>query len=286
MTMLMSMNATPIASLNGPKLVTVDESTAKQWLANNHINRYLRRGRISAYARDMANGRWRVDWCNPIVFDVDGNLIQGQHRLHAFLLSGLPSIQLWVQCDIEPSAQLVMDCGLTRSMTDYERFHHPELKITNKTVAIAKAMENGLKGPWAKNSTRNEDHEYLERHLDAVKFVVNLFPTHIKGVSVSPLMAVFGRAFYSQDVELLNEAAEILKTGRHSEAHHASLFKLRDWLKEASISGSTAAREIYSRTERALYAFLNKQSLGKNYGTQKELFPIDGEAVMDVRVPA
>ena len=55
---------------------------AKKYLANNKINRGLNKNSVAKYATSMQEGRWKLNG-EPIQFNCDGTLINGQHRLQA-----------------------------------------------------------------------------------------------------------------------------------------------------------------------------------------------------------
>lgn len=64
--------------------------TAAHWLEHNsQRNRRVLQNVVNKYAREMASGAWNCDNGQPIVFGKDGNLYDGQHRLHAIVQSGV-----------------------------------------------------------------------------------------------------------------------------------------------------------------------------------------------------
>jgi hypothetical protein len=68
-------------------VVAIDSAFAASILERcNKGNRNLRDRVISRYSRDMGDGNWRVNG-EPIIFDVSGNLLNGQHRLSAVVRS-------------------------------------------------------------------------------------------------------------------------------------------------------------------------------------------------------
>jgi hypothetical protein len=75
--------------------IEVTPELAARWLKNNFRNRSVREDVVSAYARDMANGRW-VYTHQGIAFNDRDELIDGQHRLHAVILSGLAAVRMMV----------------------------------------------------------------------------------------------------------------------------------------------------------------------------------------------
>lgn len=73
---------------------------AKTMLSHNTGNRPLRKAVVQRYATDMENGDWQ-DNGDPIRFDTNGRLIDGQHRLEAVILSDTP-IDAWVLRGLKP----------------------------------------------------------------------------------------------------------------------------------------------------------------------------------------
>ena len=67
-------------------LEKVTPDTAQMWLTKMPKNRNIRPGDVARYARDMSSGKWGLAG-DPVRFDKDGNLIDGQHRLQAIIRS-------------------------------------------------------------------------------------------------------------------------------------------------------------------------------------------------------
>lgn len=68
---------------------TITPEMAKEWLNHNPRNRDLRPTHVEKLARDILLGEWEYNG-DPIRFDKDGNLIDGQHRLLAIVATGIP----------------------------------------------------------------------------------------------------------------------------------------------------------------------------------------------------
>jgi hypothetical protein len=96
--------------------VEVTPERAKVWLESNGHNRSLRPALIHSYARDMREGRWRRNG-EAIKFDRFGNLLDGQHRLHAVVAAELTVVMLVVH-GLEPESQETMDSGARRTAGD------------------------------------------------------------------------------------------------------------------------------------------------------------------------
>lgn len=80
-----------------------------------HENRRQRAHKISAYAADMKAGRWQLT-NQGIAFYENGDLADGQHRLEAIILAGVP-VDMYVTYDV-PNESVLYDRGMVRSTTD------------------------------------------------------------------------------------------------------------------------------------------------------------------------
>lgn len=89
---------------------------AKIMLGSNTKNRALRRHRILQYADQMTRGQWQLTG-EPIKFAHDGTLIDGQHRLHAIVESGM-TIEMLIVHDLDLSTFKVIDSGMSRRPSD------------------------------------------------------------------------------------------------------------------------------------------------------------------------
>ncbi len=106
--------AAPIVEIR-TVLVTVD--MAREWLRSNaEENRHVRETRGESYARDMKEGRWQLTG-EAIKIDVNGVLIDGQHRLNAVVMAGV-SVYMVVCTNLPHEAMAVLDSGLSRTFGD------------------------------------------------------------------------------------------------------------------------------------------------------------------------
>lgn len=70
--------------------------------------------KVAQYAIDMKNGNWMLT-PDPIMFDTNGDLVQGQHRLEAVRRSGC-TITMRVSRGWPPNIMEVLDTGKSRSV--------------------------------------------------------------------------------------------------------------------------------------------------------------------------
>lgn len=98
------------------KIQTVTPKMAQAWLEGNVDNRRLRESRVLHFSKILQLGEWDLTG-DAIVFDDQGVLINGQHRLTAIVVTGIPA-RLLILRGVPSSAQEVMDQGLSRNLGD------------------------------------------------------------------------------------------------------------------------------------------------------------------------
>ena len=98
------------------RLERVTPDTAREWLQRINAQRRLKERTVAGYAADMRAGRWEED-ITPIVFDENGDLVNGQHRLNAVIESNLEQ-SFWVRRGVTANSIFRMDQGAPRRTGD------------------------------------------------------------------------------------------------------------------------------------------------------------------------
>lgn len=94
----------------------VTPGMAKGWLAKNAANRPVRKQWVAVLSEVMKRGEFkRTHQCIAVN---DDRLIDGQHRLMAFLESGLPYLDMMVAFDAPSNTFDAIDIGARRSLSD------------------------------------------------------------------------------------------------------------------------------------------------------------------------
>jgi hypothetical protein len=126
------------------KVESISPARAKQYMEVNTNNfRQLDRQRVSRYAKDMLSHEWLVTG-EPIIFNGDGSLMNGQHRLQACIEAGVAFDTLVVR-GISSNSAVNMDRGKPRTVAQWLR--HKGLKSYNAMAAMARLCviyEHGL----------------------------------------------------------------------------------------------------------------------------------------------
>lgn len=147
------------------KIETITPQIAAEYLSHNvQNNRNLRRDYVEMLARDMASGSFRCTH-QGIAFDENGNLIDGQHRLHAVLLSGTP-------------VRMVVARGL----------------VTDMVNSIDKGSQRSLHDTMMITCVGNDEKSRAMRHrdvLNAIAMTGRLNVNNIRKISAREAMLVF-----------------------------------------------------------------------------------------------
>lgn len=102
------------------KLVPVSAEEAAEWLTQSKGNRTLKSIHIDYLMRQIEEDCWTP--VEAIVFDVDGVLVDGHHRLTAQVKTGRTLIHN-VTRNAPRNARSVLDTGLSRSTSDVMSLH-------------------------------------------------------------------------------------------------------------------------------------------------------------------
>lgn len=92
---------------------TITPKKAEAYLATSEGNRPQSKITVQSYARAMANGGWQVNG-QCIIFDEDGHLLDGHHRLNAVIRAD-KAVVFGVLRGVDKRAFTTIDCGLKRT---------------------------------------------------------------------------------------------------------------------------------------------------------------------------
>lgn len=114
--------------------------------SKNKSNRPLRAGTISQYAREMIEGRWNSGVSDAIAFTVEGELLNGQHRLSAVVQANI-SIRFFVARNVPKNAFAYMDIGARRTISDRTRLDRTQSDIVTMLIRICGAGNHAAADP-------------------------------------------------------------------------------------------------------------------------------------------
>jgi len=144
----------------------VTPQKAQKWLSASGKNRKISNPKIKEYANSMRAGKWVLNG-EGILFDMNGKLIDGQHRLSAIALSGITIPMLIIRGIDDPRAFETIDTGKKRSVSDVvgmEGIKNASLvsAIAKRLVAWNKFDDKSTFTLNSDNFTRIADYEILD----------------------------------------------------------------------------------------------------------------------------
>jgi len=148
----------------------VNPELAKKWLATQVLNRNVQKVAMLGYRADMVKGLWRFAG-DPIRFDWDGHLIDGQNRLEALAGITIPNFAMpfVVQTGLEPEAQTTMDQGARRTAGQ-------QLGLRN--IPSGSIVAAGVRLMWRWESGKLFDRSITEATATTNAQVVEWVETH------------------------------------------------------------------------------------------------------------
>jgi len=107
-----------LASLpkDGARVVDISPSLARAILARNRDNRSIAKNRVDRFVSDMRSGAWEVN-NSGLGLGLDGELYDGQHRLHAVVRANL-TVRMLVMSGLSRESRATIDQGRPRSVGD------------------------------------------------------------------------------------------------------------------------------------------------------------------------
>jgi len=250
---------------------TITPEQAREYLATSKGNRPLSKERTAGYVRDLLTGHFHTS-NDSIVFDTDGALRNGHHRLEAIVAYGLPIHDVSVMRNFPKEYVNVMDQGGKRN---YQQLSfYDEENFSKQHFSISRILEFGVPGTHLGHSiTYSENRDLVYKYLDAVSFVVK-HSGHKKYLSTS-ILAVVARAYYSQSQERLLEFLDVFKTQMPTSKEDWGAQRLYTYIQTADLNGHRPKEsEIYLRAESAVMHFCKRYPVVQLKAASRELFPL------------
>lgn len=103
------------------EVIHVTAELARSYLDTSTVNRKTKEKSVRNYASDMVAGNWRLNG-ESVIFNQDGALIQGHHRMKAVIMAAKMNeaitVPMLIVRGVEPRAFDTLDRGARRSISD------------------------------------------------------------------------------------------------------------------------------------------------------------------------
>lgn len=247
----------------------------------DYKNRNIRNRVVSAYARDMKDGRWELTH-QGIAFDENGFLRDGQHRLAAIIESGV-TVKMMVTRGIPAGTYAGIDEGAKRSYRDSFGFNKdycddPVIRQPSTISAIRSLVRMGYNANL--QITVHEVAMIYEEEKEKINSIYRIAISRDgrknSNVTAAGLAALicgeseenifkFFSCYYKADIsdcDGLNVSAAILWNRQISDSA----------IKHLSISG----QKLYNGTQNAIWNFCNTSNSKLIRSAKNERYPVRG----------
>lgn len=193
---------------------TVTPAMAESWLEKNKDNRPVRDHHVRMLAKEMQEGRWHLNG-EAIVFDWNGHLLDGQHRLWASY-EHHQSFHTVVVRGIDPAAFKTLDSGMKRSAGDVLAKAGIQYgTLTAAALRLVHFYETGAKDHLIIGRMSNAETLDLVRTYPRIKEAVGLIGPRADLKRVLPLTAMAAFIYFALegDAERALPFIEAMATG-------------------------------------------------------------------------
>jgi hypothetical protein len=232
------------------KIQTVTPAQAQKWLEGNVDNRSLREARVLQHSQVLQRGEWELTG-DAIVFDADGTLLNGQHRLSAVVVTGIQA-RFVILRGVPAKAQEVFDSGLSRTLGDQlQRRGVPYYTYVSSALfwlhRLAYAEQTGI-AHYAEPSQRPSFRQLLALY-EHNKELVDEAPKigkHVNNLKVraGATLALYHRLKEIDDSNIDEEVDLFFQkwlTGEDLKANDA-IYRLREWTLDDAAKRHTRGR--------------------------------------------
>lgn len=266
-------------------IVEVAPNVAEKLLLTQERNRKLSDTRVLEYARRIRSTEWGLS--EPLKFDENGWLIDGQHRLKAVSKAEQPEKFIFI-AGMPDNSKALLDLGMNRTVAQVAQIKGMDVSHTD--VAIFKAMF--LVRPDGGTRSGHFDGSKVASVLSSPQFILNRIPYCLEAIHFSktfkgadylnfaPVRAVVARAWFHENHQQLTRFLEVMDTyiaANDVEKTVVNLRLLYNRDKGERQKGGGDFREIFARkTVSVLEAFLANRPLSQIREKQSCKWPAPG----------
>ena len=268
----------------------IDSKKAEDILNKNTCNRALREGIVEKYASDMKHGLW-TECAMPIVFYIDGDVADGQHRLYAIIESKTTQSFLVVR-NFPREAGLNIDTNLVRSLVDNAHISGIDTSLSNTLVSVARAIEDGDSIALARHRglSNSENLALVDKHREAADWVVRYGPRG-RGLRNAVILSALCRAWYAEkDKDRLALYSTVLSKGFANGPSDSAAVAMRNYLvmkmqQGVSLTISANWRDTFLKVQNSIHYFMHGKPLKTIKVVSDEAYPLHGTTVKPKHAP-
>lgn len=245
-------------------VMKVTPELAMVWLGKNIVNnRKIDTKKVADYAEDMTAGRWQLN-SEAISFNVDGQLVDGQHRLKAVIKAGVP-VDMYVTYDV-PNESVIFNRGRSRSIANVLQMKGE--RIGSAEISIAVYLLNKFANSRAEGAVESFVHD----NADDLRRAYNTAQSRHYRQSLTKKAACGAVAFCfaknGYDRDRIDRFFDIANSGYYESKEDTAAVAFRNFMIEnRNVSGGGRGFQdiVFHVCAKALSDFLARKKRTKRY---------------------
>lgn len=216
------------------------------WILENRNGANLRKQVIRSHVEFLTSvinaGDWFDNHPMPIVFDENGDFIDGQHRLLAVITSG-KSVWMKVEAGYDEKVSKTLDSGKPRALKDHVSFSDDP--TANKYISIVVKQYHNLTISQTRLQPLSAYEETYLEHAEGINFAAAFAATKHKGVTRAGIACALVEMYeHSQSLAIVFANSLKVVDGAIQPAR-----MLRDWCLRNMVGGqgSSIQRTWYDK---------------------------------------
>jgi len=241
---------------------TITPEEAAKILSAHKNYRMMSNSRVAAYSKAMTEKSWGI---SIIIFDEDGELIDGQTRLAAVIRSGIPQTFACVT-GWDRAGCIYLDNGQPRTRSQVAKAER-NVKDGHKVMSMVCAIEDPTMKKHQISILNSEALKYYDKYGKVCEEILDISRGSKFGAAVH--LVSFARCviLYPRTREDILTALNKVKELDFSTRSMSGLKLYYRWAIERGFSkgGADMRREAYLRSARAIVGFIGDEEMQKLY---------------------
>ena len=272
----------PPALLGAIHLSSITKEQAQQWLDHTTYNRTIRERKVRFMRRDMNQGEWEAQVAPPIFIDtVTRGVIDGQHRLLAFLSSDLDSFLTYL-AEVPRMSIEAIDTGTPKSLVDTLDIRGHQ-HATLKSAWLNRGVEWAVGGSVSEVLTRKDQVAIIESasNLEAASAIGQALKSGKTDKVLHIPSGVFMCLWDMQETHGLggNPVVEFVTKLQTSQGLNETMRRLQAKLFDAANKGTKLTMSSDTKSYlivRVFNAWANDQQLTRMYARKQAVIELPG----------
>lgn len=263
------------------EIMVITPEMASEWLKNNPNNRPINMRDVTAMINTIKAGRFVLTH-QGIAFDEDGRLIDGQHRLTAIALAGIP-VTMMVSTNVPRQNMTAVDAGRGRNKVDRDTIigkyaDCPVLRSTNVNGMVRTLILIG--GHRAGSRISDWEIDAIIEKYDHIIVPLAKKMRDAPGANAAINAAALAAAIAGESISAIGKFYDVFLRGNATdceEYNSSAAFNLFRIFSTAKLKGMTVGRErTYNLAQSAIWLFINShEPVSFIRETKKERYPVE-----------